>query len=148
MQYNQVNITLHACSQMIGFWHVYISLKRQKDDSKDLSASTEGLCNCKNITWHSLSQLLHLKISMLPFATYRLSRWHSSVHDKLLKGQLLDLDASLHVELSHVGLLEHGESWIRMEIGICFVLRCGLFLFPKRSCRQELWKEKKGCSRA
>lgn len=32
------------------------------------------------------------------------------MHDKHLKGQLLDLDASSHVEMSHVGPMEHGKA--------------------------------------
>jgi len=32
------------------------------------------------------------------------------MHDKLLKGQLLDLDAGSHVDMSHVGLMEYGKA--------------------------------------
>ena len=51
--------------------YFYISLKRQQGDAKGLSSSTEGLCNCKTVHLVVHVLALHLKISVLTFATYR-----------------------------------------------------------------------------
>lgn len=106
---------------MIWFWPFCISLKRQQDDSQDKMIQ-KGFVTVRLYFSYPCLSLVIWKSACWRLPPADNPRWSSSGHYKLLKGLLLDLDASSHVEMIHVAYRTEVtlRGWVGMEVNICF----------------------------